>query len=97
GASPYERPAFVHFAHMAPSRRPEGSLVRTAHMARPRRPEGSLVRTAPMRGLHLSSAALRRLTLVNVVLLAALIVSGAVVRLTNSGPGCADWPNCSAT
>jgi cytochrome c oxidase assembly protein subunit 15 len=66
-------------------------------MAPSRRPEGSLVRTAPMRGLHLSSAALRRLTLVNVVLLAALIVSGAVVRLTNSGLGCADWPACSAT
>jgi cytochrome c oxidase assembly protein subunit 15 len=39
----------------------------------------------------------RRLTLVNVVLLVAIIVSGAVVRLTNSGLGCADWPNCSAT
>lgn len=50
-----------------------------------------------MRGPHLSSVALRRLTLVNVVLLAAIIVSGAVVRLTNSGLGCADWPNCSAT
>ncbi|HEV7526600.1 MAG TPA: COX15/CtaA family protein [Acidimicrobiia bacterium] len=50
-----------------------------------------------MRGPHLSSTALRRLTLVNVVLLAAIIVSGAVVRLTNSGLGCADWPNCSAT
>ncbi len=35
--------------------------------------------------------------LVNVVLLVAIIVSGAVVRLTNSGLGCADWPNCSAT
>ncbi|HTL86833.1 MAG TPA: COX15/CtaA family protein, partial [Acidimicrobiia bacterium] len=33
----------------------------------------------------------------NVVLLVAIIVSGAVVRLTNSGLGCADWPNCSAT
>ena len=50
-----------------------------------------------MRGPQLSSDAMRRLTLVNVVLLAAVIVSGAVVRLTNSGLGCADWPNCSAT
>ncbi len=50
-----------------------------------------------MRGPYLSAATLRRLTLVNVVLLAALIVSGAVVRLTNSGLGCADWPACSAT
>jgi heme a synthase len=50
-----------------------------------------------MRGPYLTSTAFRRLTLVNVVLLAAIIVSGAVVRLTNSGLGCADWPNCSAT
>jgi cytochrome c oxidase assembly protein subunit 15 len=50
-----------------------------------------------MRGPNLSSSALRRLTRVNVVLLAAIIVSGAVVRLTNSGLGCADWPACSAT
>jgi cytochrome c oxidase assembly protein subunit 15 len=50
-----------------------------------------------MRGPNLTSSALRRLTFVNVVLLAAIIVSGAVVRLTNSGLGCADWPNCSST
>jgi cytochrome c oxidase assembly protein subunit 15 len=50
-----------------------------------------------MRGPYLTSAAFRRLALVNVVLLAAIIVSGAIVRLTNSGLGCADWPNCSAT
>lgn len=50
-----------------------------------------------MRVPRLSSAALRRLTLINVGLLAAIIVSGAVVRLTDSGLGCADWPNCSAT
>src|SRR4051794_13096326 len=50
-----------------------------------------------MRGPSLSSTALRRLTLVNVVLLAGIIISGAVVRLTNSGLGCADWPNCSRT
>jgi cytochrome c oxidase assembly protein subunit 15 len=47
--------------------------------------------------LRPSSVAFRRLALVNVVLLVALIVSGAVVRLTNSGLGCADWPACSAT
>src|SRR5436305_2039995 len=44
-----------------------------------------------------STAGLRPLKLLNVVLLAAIVVSGAVVRLTNSGLGCADWPNCSAT
>ena len=46
---------------------------------------------------RLSPAAFRRLTVVNVVLLVAIIVSGAIVRLTNSGLGCANWPNCSAT
>jgi len=50
-----------------------------------------------MRGPYLTSTAFRRLMLINVVLLAAIVVSGAVVRLTNSGLGCADWPNCSAT
>ncbi len=50
-----------------------------------------------MRVPHLSAGAFRRLTLVNVVLLVAIIVSGAAVRLTNSGLGCADWPACSAT
>src|SRR5262249_34431679 len=39
----------------------------------------------------------RRLTNVNLVLLVAIIVSGAIVRLTNSGLGCRDWPNCSPT
>ncbi len=46
---------------------------------------------------RLSPTAFRRLTVVNVVLLVAIIVSGAIVRLTNSGLGCANWPNCSAT
>jgi cytochrome c oxidase assembly protein subunit 15 len=51
----------------------------------------------PMSVPRLSPAAFRRLTVVNVVLLVAIIVSGAIVRLTNSGLGCANWPNCSAT
>ena len=49
-----------------------------------------------MRVPRLSSGGFRRLTTVNFVLLVAIIVSGAVVRLTNSGLGCRDWPNCSA-
>jgi cytochrome c oxidase assembly protein subunit 15 len=50
-----------------------------------------------MRVPRFSAAVFRRITLLNVVLLVAIVVSGAVVRLTNSGLGCADWPNCSAT
>ncbi|MDZ4826873.1 MAG: COX15/CtaA family protein [Actinomycetota bacterium] len=44
----------------------------------------------------ISPRAFRRLTLVNVVLLVVIIASGAAVRLTDSGLGCADWPNCNA-
>jgi cytochrome c oxidase assembly protein subunit 15 len=48
-----------------------------------------------MRAPEITPRAFRRLTLVNVVLLVAIIVSGATVRLTDSGLGCSDWPNCS--
>jgi cytochrome c oxidase assembly protein subunit 15 len=48
-----------------------------------------------MRVPRLTPRAFHRLTLVNVVLLVAIIVSGAAVRLTDSGLGCADWPRCS--
>jgi len=44
----------------------------------------------------LTPRAFRRLTLANVVLLVVIIASGAAVRLTDSGLGCADWPNCNA-
>jgi cytochrome c oxidase assembly protein subunit 15 len=50
-----------------------------------------------MRAPRVEPRTLARLALVNIVLLVAIIVSGAIVRLTNSGLGCADWPNCSAT
>lgn len=36
----------------------------------------------------------RRLTLFAVLSLAVIIVTGATVRLTGSGLGCSDWPNC---
>ena len=44
----------------------------------------------------LSARTYRRLTGAIVAFLAVVIVSGAAVRLTNSGLGCADWPNCNA-
>ena len=43
---------------------------------------------------HLSPAAYRRITLVATILLAIIIVTGGVVRLTDSGLGCPDWPTC---
>ena len=45
---------------------------------------------------RLSPAAYRKITFVAVLLLAAIIVTGGAVRLTQSGLGCPDWPNCSA-
>ena len=44
---------------------------------------------------HLTPQAYRRVTFAAAVLLAVIIVSGGAVRLTDSGLGCPDWPNCS--
>ena len=64
-------------------------------MAVERRPVRTL-RT--MRAPHLSELsprAYRRLTLLALFLLVAIILTGAGVRLSGSGLGCRDWPNCS--
>ena len=42
----------------------------------------------------LSPIAYRRVTLVALLALAFIIVTGGAVRLTGSGLGCPDWPNC---
>jgi cytochrome c oxidase assembly protein subunit 15 len=47
-----------------------------------------------MRLRQLSPVDYRRVTLVALVLLVAIVVTGAAVRLTGSGLGCSDWPNC---
>lgn len=47
-----------------------------------------------MRLPRLSPVAYRRITLVALVALCFIIVTGAAVRLTGSGLGCSDWPNC---
>lgn len=49
--------------------------------------------TVPVR--RLSPDAYRRITLLAAVSLAAIVLTGATVRLTGSGLGCTDWPNCS--
>src|SRR5215203_3446626 len=43
---------------------------------------------------RLSPLAYRRITLLALVALGFIIVSGAAVRLTGSGLGCPGWPNC---
>lgn len=41
-----------------------------------------------------SPATYRRITLLALVALAVIIVTGGAVRLTGSGLGCSDWPGC---
>jgi cytochrome c oxidase assembly protein subunit 15 len=44
---------------------------------------------------RLYPSAYRQVTLIAVVLLAVIVVTGATVRLTGSGLGCTDWPACT--
>jgi len=44
---------------------------------------------------RLSPSAYRQITLVAAILLGIIIITGGAVRLTGSGLGCPDWPNCS--
>ena len=48
-----------------------------------------------MRVPECSPSAYRRLALANLVLLAIIIVTGAAVRLSESGLGCSEWPRCN--
>jgi cytochrome c oxidase assembly protein subunit 15 len=50
-----------------------------------------------MRAPEVTPRAFRRLTLCNLVLLAIIVVTGAAVRLTDSGLGCSNWPSCTST
>jgi cytochrome c oxidase assembly protein subunit 15 len=45
----------------------------------------------------ISSATFRRLAIAAAAMLAAIVVTGAAVRLTSSGLGCPDWPRCTKT
>ena len=47
-----------------------------------------------MRLPRLSPHAYRRITLLALVALGFIVVTGAAVRLTGSGLGCSDWPTC---
>jgi cytochrome c oxidase assembly protein subunit 15 len=48
-----------------------------------------------MERVRLSPRIYRRITLVSVLALAFIIVTGGAVRLTGSGLGCPDWPTCA--
>ena len=43
-----------------------------------------------------SPAVMRRIALAGVAASAAIILTGAAVRLSQSGLGCPDWPQCTA-
>jgi cytochrome c oxidase assembly protein subunit 15 len=45
----------------------------------------------------IAPATYRRITLAALALLVLIVVTGAGVRLTGSGLGCSDWPNCTDT
>ena len=45
----------------------------------------------------LSAQAYRKVAIVALALIGIIVVTGAAVRLTGSGLGCEDWPNCSST
>ncbi len=49
-----------------------------------------------MRRVRLQPHQFRQVTVVAAVLIGAIIVTGAAVRLTGSGLGCPDWPNCTS-
>ncbi len=51
----------------------------------------------PVKRWQLSPERYRLITGVALGLLSVIVVSGACVRLTGSGLGCDDWPNCNAT
>ena len=54
-------------------------------------------RTLPLVRLpELSPSAYRRVTLAALWSLVFIVVTGAAVRLSNSGLGCTDWPTCKA-
>jgi cytochrome c oxidase assembly protein subunit 15 len=46
--------------------------------------------------MRLSPSRYRQITMGALVALSVIVVSGAAVRLTGSGLGCDDWPNCNS-
>ena len=51
----------------------------------------------PVRRREVTPEAYRRVTLVALVALVFIVVTGASVRLTGSGLGCPDWPTCDGS
>lgn len=47
--------------------------------------------------MRVSPSTYRKIALAALLALGTIVVTGAAVRLTNSGLGCDDWPRCSST
>ena len=50
-----------------------------------------------LRSEGIAPAEFRRITVAALVLVGVIVVTGAAVRLSGSGLGCRDWPNCSGS
>ena len=48
-----------------------------------------------MRFPSVSPSVVRKVALASVICYALLMITGGAVRLTGSGLGCSDWPDCS--
>ena len=89
-------------------RRARGAFPRRGPLPRPDRPgrggeRGDCLlmeagaRTARLRSFTLSPAAFAWFAYAALAALFLIVVSGATVRLTGSGLGCENWPNCGET
>ena len=58
-------------------------------------PQGSRT-ISDVRSPRLSPRAYQRITLLALIALVFIIITGAAVRLTGSGLGCSDWPTCES-
>ena len=73
-----------------------GHLATPDQAAAPRAAGGWSARRAADLVLAPSPVVMRRIALAGVVAAAAIVVTGAAVRLSQSGLGCPDWPECTA-
>jgi heme a synthase len=89
---PWSQQSGGRAAGAAPPARPTMDGMGTGTVAGARR-----LRISEARRLTVSPLAFERIAWVAVWVLVVTIVSGAAVRLTGSGLGCPDWPNCTAT
>ena len=54
-----------------------------------------MARVSPRRPFTISASLSQRLNVLSLVLVTLIVLTGGAVRLTGSGLGCSDWPECS--